>query len=35
MDSNLFKQIDVVENNKSGGLIDGGSDDIESILQYL
>ena len=31
--SNLFKQIDVVENNRSGAT-DGG-DDIDSILQYL
>lgn len=35
MDSNLFKQIDVVENNKSGVQMEGGGDDIDSILQYL
>lgn len=34
MDSNLFKQIDVVENNKSLAQQEGG-DDIDSILQYL
>jgi hypothetical protein len=32
MESNLFKQIDVVENNRSGA---EGGDDIDSILQYL
>ena len=35
MDSNLFKQIDVIENNKSGAQMEGGGDDIDSILQYL
>jgi hypothetical protein len=33
MESNLFKQIDVVEQNKSA-MGDGG-DDIDSILKYL
>jgi hypothetical protein len=35
MDSNLFKQIDVVENNRSGAMLEGSGDDIDSILQYL
>ena len=33
MDSNIFKQLDVIDNgNKSGA---EGGDDIDSILQYL
>ena len=38
MDSNLFKQIDVVENKSRGGMgmgMEGAGDDIDSILQYL
>ena len=34
MDSNVFKQPDVVENNRSGAM-EGVNDDIDSILQYL
>ena len=33
MDSNLFKQIDVLQNNKSG--VNQSGDDIDSILKYL
>lgn len=47
MDSNLFKQIDVIENasnqhhlmgkggNEGKGAMEGTGDDIDSILQYL
>jgi|JI9StandDraft_2_1071091.scaffolds.fasta_scaffold31390_3 hypothetical protein len=36
MDSNVFKQIDQLEHNRSGlGGVEGSSDDIDSILQYL
>ena len=35
MDSNVFKQIDVVENNKSNAMENAVGDDIDSILEYL
>lgn len=36
MDSNVFKQLDQLEHNRSGmGVGEGSSDDIDSILQYL
>lgn len=35
MDSNVFKQLDVVENNKSNAVQNAMGDDIDSILEYL
>lgn len=34
-ESNLFKQIDHYEQNRSGIGGEGGGDDIDSILKYL